>query len=96
MNNATLQGRLLAAVPTMLEPDAYGQAALLLAESILHALVESKTLTPTEALSVIHTACDVKLELAVDSGESSRRMRESLDLLHAIATTFTYDVAQDT
>ncbi|MEN2786757.1 hypothetical protein ACFOKI_01340 [Sphingomonas qilianensis] len=92
MNDASLQGGLLAAVPTLLEPDAYGQAALLLAESILHALVEIKTLTPDEALSVIDTACDVKIELAADSGESSRRMRESLGLLQAIAATFSHDV----
>ena len=62
------------------EPDAHGQAALLLAESILHALVESKTLSLEGALSVISTTCEVKVEVAALSGESHGRMVESLQL----------------
>lgn len=70
------------------EPDAHGQAALLLAESILHGLVEAKALTRAAALSVIATACEVKFEVAQRAGESNRRMTESLDLLHVISKSF--------
>jgi hypothetical protein len=74
-----------------LEPDAHGQAALLLAESILHALVETRTLTLNMALSAIQTTCEVKREVAELSGESNGRMNESLDLLKAIASSFAVD-----
>lgn len=74
-----------------IEPDAHGQAALLLAESILHALVETKTLTVEGALSVIQTTCEVKIEVAEQSGESKGRMQQSLALLQAIAASFAVD-----
>jgi hypothetical protein len=74
-----------------LEPDAHGQAALLLAESILHALVETGALSLAEALSVIETTCEVKVEVAEREGESSRRMHESLSLLLAMSNSFAAD-----
>jgi hypothetical protein len=70
------------------EPDAHGQAALLLAESILHALVESGTLSVDEAVSAIETTCEVKVEKAAEQGESNARRNESLHLLQAIAASF--------
>lgn len=73
------------------EPDAHGQAALLLAESTLHALVETGTLTNRQALSVIDTTCEVKTEVARRNGESSARMEESLALLRAIYVSFEHD-----
>ncbi|MDZ4138037.1 hypothetical protein ABIE62_002745 [Porphyrobacter sp. MBR-155] len=73
------------------EPDAHGQAALLLAESILHALVETKTLSLAAALSVIQTTCEVKIEVAERAGESSTRMHESLGLLMAMSKSFAAD-----
>lgn len=74
-----------------LEPDAHGQAALLLAESILHALVETKTLTNEGALSIIETTCEVKVEVAEQAGESRGRMLESVALLQAIHASFAVD-----
>lgn len=73
------------------EPDAHGQAALLLAESILHALVEVKSLSNEQALSVIRTTCDVKAEVATAAGESNARMKESLNLLNVIFASFSTD-----
>lgn len=72
----------------VIEPDAHGQAALLLAEAILHALVETETISLEAALSVIQTTCEVKTELAERTGESEKRMKESLRLLRSISTTF--------
>lgn len=77
--------------PPSSEPDAHGQAALLLAESILHALVETKILTVDGALSVIETTCEVKHEVAEQTGESEGRLQESLKLLKDISATFAVD-----
>jgi hypothetical protein len=73
------------------EPDTHGQAALLLAESILLALVETETLSVAGALSVIETTCEVKIEVAEQAGESRGRMQESLKLLQAISASFAVD-----
>lgn len=66
------------------EPDAYGQAALLLSESILHALIESGALTLEQAAGAVRGASEVKAELAEEIGESTGRMRQSLALLSKI------------
>lgn len=78
--------------PARIEPDAHGQAALLLAESILHALVEGNTLTTGEAVAVIRTASEVKVEVALAAGESQGRMIESLNLLSAMSKSFETDI----
>ena len=73
------------------EPDAYGQAAMMLAESMLHTLVESSVLTNAEALDILTTACEVKREVATAAGESAGRMQQSLDLLLRIRASFATD-----
>lgn len=59
---------------------------------MLHALVETGTLSLDDALSVIQTTCEVKVEVAEETGESRGRMHESLDLLRAISKSFATDV----
>lgn len=73
------------------EPDAHGQAALLLAESMLHALVDSQALSNHEAVEVVRTASEVKVETATAAGESSKRMNESLELLARMRASFQTD-----
>ena len=70
------------------EPDAYGQAALILAESTLHALVDNTTFSSAEAVIILQIAAEVKAELAATTGESDGRLQESLQLLTAIRTSF--------
>ncbi|CAA9348880.1 MAG: hypothetical protein AVDCRST_MAG90-2322 [uncultured Microvirga sp.] len=77
--------------PEIIEPDAHGQAALLLVESLLHALVEKTTLTPAEVIEVLTVAAEVKVEVAEAAGESKGRMQESLNLLARIADSFEAD-----
>ncbi|TRW17989.1 hypothetical protein [Glacieibacterium frigidum] len=80
-----------------LEPDAHGQAALLLAESTLHMLVEAGVLFNAQALEVVRTAAEVKVEVAEAAGESKKRMKQSLVLLESISETFrANDVAAPT
>ncbi len=71
----------------VLEPDAHGQAALMLAESMLHALMEKGSFTVSEALSVVSTAQEIKVEFAHLAGESNSRMQASLDLLTTIGAS---------
>jgi len=70
------------------EPDAHGQAALLLTESLIHMLVENRGLTNAQAVDVVHTAAVVKVEVAEVAGESRSRMLESLALLSRMEISF--------
>jgi hypothetical protein len=79
------------AVPSTIEPDAHGQAALLLTESLLHMLVENGKLTNSQAVDVVHTAAVVKVEVAEAAGESECRMLESLALLNRMEDSFRAD-----
>jgi len=73
------------------EPDAHGQAALILAEAILHALVDMKTMTTQQALDIVYSAEEIKTEVAALSGESKTRMHESLELLKRIGISIERD-----
>ena len=77
--------------PATVEPDAHGQAALLLTESLIHALVDNATLTTAEAVEVVTIAAEVNVEIASLAGESQGRMRESLGLLSKIAESVKAD-----
>ena len=79
--------------PVIIEPDAHGQAALLLTESLIHTLVAKGQLSVAEAMEVIETAADVKVEVAADAGESKTRMNESLELLGKMRASFAIDRA---
>ena len=66
------------------EPDAHGQAALVLAESTLHLLVETGVLTRGQAVDAVQTAGSVKREWAEEAGEANATMNRSLSLLRQI------------
>lgn len=78
--------------PPVLEADAHGQAALMLAESMLHALMENGTFTIKEAVSVVATAQEIKVEFAEAAHESRARMQASLDLLTAIGGSLEHEL----
>lgn len=89
MNKSPGEGVPGAIDPTRsLGPDAHGQAALLLVESILHALVERRVLTPGDAITAIQIAAEVKRDLAAQTGEAMAARDESLGLLAAIKQSF--------
>ena len=69
------------------QPDASGQAALLLAETMLHILVEAGVLTREQALEVVQTAAEVKGEGAV-TGEAPAVLRETLGMLRRMEVSF--------
>ena len=77
--------------PPQGEPDAHGQAALILAETMLHALVDIKMMTTQQALDIVSSAEEIKTEVAGMSGESDTRMHESLELLKRIGISIERD-----
>jgi hypothetical protein len=77
--------------PAFSEPDAHGQAALLLTESLIHTLVENSAITNVQAIDLIRIAAEVKVEVATAAHESKGRMQESLTLLSKMASSFESD-----
>lgn len=75
-----------------MEPDAHGQAAMFLIESLIHALVARSVLSVEEAVEVVEIAAEVKAEIAADLGDSPATMRKSLTLLAAIGASLNQDV----
>lgn len=62
-------------------PDAQGQAALLLIESLIHSLIDNGALTQEQAIEAIESASEVKAESAAEEKEPTRTLRHSLTLL---------------
>ena len=81
-----------AALRTEEGPDAHGQAALLLVESLIHALIAGAVITVQEAVEVVETAADVKQEIAESLGDSPDRLGQSLTLLQTISDSLKQDV----
>lgn len=72
-------------------PDAHGQAALLLTESLIHGLIARKVLALDDAIEVIEVAVDTKTEMAVDLGGFPDTPDHSLHLLSAIGRSLGMD-----
>lgn len=73
------------------EPDAHGQAAMLLVESLIHALIARSVISVTEAVDIVEVAAEVKADIGADLGDSPETMRHSLDLLAAISDSLRPD-----
>ena len=82
----------LVAPQTAVEPDAHGQAAMLLSESILHGLIARSIITVPEAIEIVEVAEEVKSEIAVELGDTLPTMRKSLALLRAIRLSLSGDL----
>lgn len=63
------------------QPDAQGQAAILLVESLIHSLLDNGALTKDQALEAVDSAMQVKEESAAAEKEPMRVLRKSLSLL---------------
>jgi hypothetical protein len=75
------------------EPDAHGQAALLLVESLIHDLVARAVISVDEAVEIVEVAAEVKAEVAAELGDSPATMRHSLALLESIGRSLRGDAS---
>lgn len=73
-------------------PDAHGQAAMLLVESLIHGLIGRYVITVAEAVEVVDIAAEVKADIAGDLGDSPANLRKSLGLLKAISVSLSRDI----
>lgn len=66
-------------------PDAHGKAAMLLVESLIHALIANKILTEAEAVAIVEVATEVEADAGHDLGCASGTNPKALGLLNAIS-----------
>ncbi|MFN3930187.1 MAG: hypothetical protein ACK4JY_00435 [Brevundimonas sp.] len=76
----------------MHSPDAHGQAAMLLVESLVHGLIAREVITVADAVEIVDSAAEVKADIARDRGDSPAAVRRSTHLLNAISASLRWDV----
>lgn len=76
-------------------PEHYGRAALLLVESLLHALISRSVITVHEAVEVLDTASEVEADRLIDSGTFHADIPNTLTLLLAIRDSLAHDLPAD-
>lgn len=74
--------------------DSYGQAALLLVESLIHGLCENATLSVEEAIAITERAVDVQHDHAVAADGAGAPMWRSHALLSHIASSLRSDAGR--
>lgn len=73
-------------------PEPYGQAALLLVESLIHGLIARSALTVEQAIEIIQIAADVKQDEADHVGETPATLKNALHLLNSISASLMHDL----
>lgn len=73
-------------------PDAHGQAALLLVESLIHGLIARSALSVKDAIEIVQIAAEVKQDVGAAWGDSPDRLRKSIHLLSSISASLMHDV----
>ena len=73
------------------EPDAHGQAAMLLVESLIHGLIDRSLITVADAINIVEVAAEVKADVAAELGDSPETMRRSLGMLASISDSLRLD-----
>lgn len=73
-------------------PDAHGQAAMLLVESLLHSMVARSLLSLKDAVEIVGVAAEVKNEIGEELGDAPATMKRSLALLDSIRRSLSNDL----
>lgn len=73
-------------------PDAQGQAALVLVESLLHGLMEQSVLSLQKAVEIIDSAIEVQTDVADAADGSAEAMWRSHSILSAMAASLKRDM----
>ena len=76
-------------------PDAHGQAAILLVESLIHGLIARRVISVEDAVEIVDVAAEVKADTAADLGDSPANLRKSLAILASISASLRHDVSGD-
>jgi hypothetical protein len=77
------------------DSDAYGRAALLLVESLIHGLTARAVLSVGEAVAVMEIALDAQIAIAEDAAQATPSMRRTTVLLSTLVDSLKIDLPDD-
>jgi hypothetical protein len=72
-------------------PEPYGQAALLLVESLIHGLIARSSLTVEQAVEIVQIAAEVTKDTAAELDDTPAT-RKSIHLLDSICVSLMHDL----
>ena len=72
-------------------PDAQGQAAMLLVESLIHGLIARSVITVADAVEIINVAVEVRTEVGTELGDTPATLARSLAMLSALGDSLSRD-----
>lgn len=73
-------------------PDAHGQSAMLLVESLIHDLIARSVFSVDDAMEIVNIAADVREVIAVDQGQTPLAILQSRALLDGISKSLQHDI----
>lgn len=76
-------------------PDAHGQAAMLLVESLIHGLIARDVINAADAVEIVDIAIDVRIDGADDESDTTPGFRKTVGMLEAIRSSLGRDVEAD-
>lgn len=82
------------ATTPLLGADPAGHAALLLVESLIHALVARKLISVEDAVEIVAVAAEVNSEIGEELGDTPHSLSRSLAILEAINASLSRDVGK--
>jgi hypothetical protein len=74
------------------KPDAHGEAALLLVESLMHKLMEHSVISISDAVEVVDVAIEVKCDSAADADNEPEALQKSVDILETISLSLRTEI----
>ena len=73
-------------------PDARGQAAILLVESLIHALIARSVISIDDAVEIVSVAAEVQREVIDEASDPRATQDKALDLLQGIQASLSIDL----
>jgi hypothetical protein len=78
--------------PAADQPDAHGQAAMLLVESLIHGLIARSLISVADAVEIVDVAVNVSHEMAAEQGDRASIGLRAAKLLQAISRSLSMDL----
>ena len=76
-------------------PDAHGQAALLLVESLIHGLIARRVISVRDAVDCVEVALDADSEIQAERRAAPASPRQSAAILEAISASLSHDLPEE-
>lgn len=76
------------------EPDPHGEAAMVLVETLIHALIAKGCLTTLDAIEIIVDAADVQAEIDADRAQISDGRLQAAALLRTLSVSLSHDLPE--